>query len=87
VLARTIDRGGMVGLGVLPLDGNATVARGLGAARLAFASLRAAGVDGARLAPSTLITPACGTGLLAPEGERRLAAAAREIAGTLRADA
>jgi hypothetical protein len=87
VLARTIERGGMVGLGVLPLDGSATVAGGLGAARLASAALRAAGIDGPCLAASTLITPACGTGLLTPDGERRLAAAAGEIAGALRAGA
>ena len=84
VLARTIARGGLVGLGVLPLDGGATVAGGLAAARRALAALEAAGVDGSRLAASTLVTPACGTGLLAPAGERKLAAALQEIAGTLR---
>jgi hypothetical protein len=87
VLARTIDRGGLAALGVLPLDGSATVAGGLASARRAFTALRAAGIDGSHLGASTLVTPACGTGLLTSAGERELAAALQEIAGVLREEA
>jgi hypothetical protein len=87
VLARTILRGGSIGLGVLPLDGTASAAAGLDAARRALAAIAAAGVPETTLRRAALVTPACGSGQLAEDSERALAAMTAAVAEVLRADA
>lgn len=85
-----ISRGGFLALGMVPTNENAfseTRESLLERLENIWAELRARGIPGGRLAAQTMITPACGTGLLDPALAGRIYRLTREISLALRESA
>ena len=73
VAARLISQGGRLGLGVVPSIEEACGDDAVAAAAAAIGSLRACGLSRTALAGGTFLTPACGTGPVSVDAERRIA--------------
>ncbi|MCL6610756.1 MAG: hypothetical protein K6T66_04340 [Peptococcaceae bacterium] len=86
-LKEFILRGGILAQGIVPTSGEAfaeTAESLIGRLEGIWDQLRSRGVPGRRLIEQTMITPACGTGLLDPGLAARIYRLAREVSGAVR---
>ncbi|MCL5056639.1 MAG: hypothetical protein M1130_01310 [Actinobacteria bacterium] len=82
-----ISRGGILAQGIVPTSEKALEETGeslLERLQNLWGQLRSRGIAEADLVSQTLITPACGTGLLEPEVAEKIYSLAREVSGLLR---
>jgi len=82
-----ILRGGVLAQGIVPTNERAFDESGetlVGRLEEIWGKLRARGVNGRRLLDQTLITPACGAGLLDPDLAVRIYRVARDVSGAVR---
>ncbi len=86
-LKEFILRGGVLALGIVPTSEKAFAETGqslVNRLREIWEGLRDRGVPGRQLLDQTMITPACGTGLLDPGLASRIYRLAREVSGAVR---
>ncbi|HBV99014.1 MAG: hypothetical protein JL50_18795 [Peptococcaceae bacterium BICA1-7] len=82
-----ISRGGVLAQGIVPTNDNVLGETGeslLERLKKLWDQLGSRGIDKADLLSQTLITPACGTGLLEPQVAERIYSLNREVSGLLR---
>ena len=82
-----ISRGGVLAQGIVPTNDNVLGETGeslLERLKKLWDQLGSRGIDKADLLSQTLITPACGTGLLEPQVTERIYSLNREVSGLLR---